>query len=216
MYKNIICRPTLHPTLYVICSWSIFIQLEMNLEVMTQAGLTGRDICKSTHLSLSHKPFLAYTNGCIPCAVYIYVIRRYAVHMWCSLLVHVHHPYPMHNDNSWCSVACARLPTLFHINKNVRTAHTDNMNHIQHTLYIHKTQSPHKSHSEQGASIVPRPYFLQGGGGGGGIANFNIKIGPGEEDKQGPTAYRNCWFWPNLFRGGGPIPPQGKKPYTLL
>ena len=29
-----------------------------------------------------------------------------------SLLLHVHHPYPMHIDNSCCSVACARLPTL--------------------------------------------------------------------------------------------------------
>ena len=28
-----------------------------------------------------------------------------------SLLVRVHHPYPMHIDKSWYSVACARLPT---------------------------------------------------------------------------------------------------------
>eukprot|EP00731_Ephydatia_muelleri_P026529 Em0018g629a len=61
-------------------------------------------------------------------------LHRTVLGLGTSLLVHVHHPYAMHIDNSWCSVACARLPTRLNIYNSVqnsRTAHTDNTNHIQ-------------------------------------------------------------------------------------
>ena len=74
----------------------------------------------------------------------VVIVTKWLSRNNCSLLVHVHHPYPMHIDNSWCSVACARLPTNFHINEIVQhsqkiTYRTDNTNQHTSTKHSHNT-----------------------------------------------------------------------------